>query len=36
MGEFWNIEREVGNVAVVVLDRKDKDVKSSPKKSSGS
>jgi len=26
MGEFWHIEREVGNVAVVVLDRKDKDV----------
>ncbi len=26
MGEFWNIEREVGNVAVVVFDRKDKDV----------
>lgn len=26
MGQFWNIEREVGNIAVVVLDRKDKDV----------
>src|SRR5262245_16704963 len=26
MGEFWKIEREVGNVAVVVLDRKDKEV----------
>ncbi len=26
MGEFWNVEREVGNVAVVVFDRKDKDV----------
>lgn len=26
MGEHWRIEREVGNVAVVVLDRKDKEV----------
>lgn len=26
MGQFWTVEREVGNVAVVVLDRKDKDV----------
>lgn len=26
MGEFWNIEREVGNVAVLVLDRKDREV----------
>ncbi len=26
MGEFWHVEREVGHVAVVVFDRKDKDV----------
>jgi len=26
MGEFWRIEREVGNVAVLTLDTKDKDV----------
>ncbi|MEN9834230.1 MAG: hypothetical protein RL011_423, partial [Pseudomonadota bacterium] len=26
MGDFWQIEREVGNVAVVVLDTKGKDV----------
>ena len=26
MGEFWHIEREVGNVAVVVFDTKDKEV----------
>lgn len=26
MSEFWNIERETGNIAVLVLDRKDKDI----------
>jgi 3-hydroxyacyl-CoA dehydrogenase/enoyl-CoA hydratase/3-hydroxybutyryl-CoA epimerase len=26
MGEFWRVEREVGNVAVVVIDRGDMDV----------
>lgn len=26
MGEYWSIEREVGNVAILILDRKDREV----------